>query len=128
MSRPINLLAPLCLLSVTLPAHAENWSDYRGPTGQGLYAGKGLPVEWSKTKNVAWNVLIPGKGWSSPIVWNGRVYLTSTIPVERGKDVLLEALCVAAADGKILWQTVVFRQDAKALEFTARTVTPALRP
>jgi outer membrane protein assembly factor BamB len=96
------------------PARAENWPEFRGPTGQGTYAGKNLPIEWSKTKNVAWKQAIPGKGWSSPIIQDGRVYLTTAAPIADSKDLSLRAECLNAADGKILWNIEVFRQDAKA--------------
>src|ERR1043165_8272650 len=93
----------------------ENWSEFRGPTGQGHYGGKNLPVEWSTTKNVVWKQPIPGKGWSSPIVLDGRIYLTTAVPIEGSKDLSLQAICLDAQKGKQLWQTEVFRQDgAKA--------------
>src|SRR5262245_49499225 len=103
-----------CLIAILVgpfPAHAENWPEFRGPTGQGHYAGKPLPLSWSTTENVAWKQAIPGKGWSSPIVWEGRIYLTSAVPIEDSKDQSLSALCLDAADGKILWQSELFRQD-----------------
>jgi outer membrane protein assembly factor BamB len=93
--------------------HAEDWTEYRGPTGQGLYAGKGLATEWSDTKNVAWKEAIPGKGWSSPIVFKGRVYLTSAVPPEKSKDQSLRAFCLDAESGKLVWQKEVFLQDGK---------------
>lgn len=114
MPRPFLLLSSLLGLASLNPAHAENWPEFRGPTGQGTYAGKNLPIEWSKTKNVAWKQAIPGKGWSSPIVQDGRVYLTTAAPIADSKDLSLRALCLNAADGKILWNIEVFRQDAKA--------------
>lgn len=108
------LLAAL-FISFGLTARAENWPEFRGPTGQGHSTGKKLPVEWSTTKNVVWKTPIPGAGWSSPIIWEGRVYLTSAIPIDDSKDLSLSALCLDAADGKILWQTEAIRQDgAKA--------------
>jgi outer membrane protein assembly factor BamB len=111
------LSAFLLLLSLTLPAAAENWPEFRGPTGQGHYAGKSLPLEWGPATNVVWKQAIPGKGWSSPIVQDGRVYLTAAVAVPGSKtgDLSLDALCVDAAKGTILWQTRVFLQDgAKA--------------
>jgi outer membrane protein assembly factor BamB len=106
------LFALLFSLALTLPASAENWPEFRGPTGQGIYAGKGLPLGWSPTKNVVWKSAIPGRGWSSPIVWEGRVYLTTAVPVE-DKAWTLEALCLDAATGKLLWRTEVFREDGE---------------
>ncbi len=124
----------IAAFSLTTAVRAEDWTEFRGPTGQGHYAGKKLPIEWSTTKNVAWNMKIPGHGWSSPIVLDGRVYLTTAVPSasavppidkgekEKGKakgkpkvDVSLKAVCLDAAKGTILWQTEVFKQDgAKA--------------
>jgi outer membrane protein assembly factor BamB len=98
----------------TLTATAENWPEFRGPDGQGHYAGKNLPLEWSTTKNVDWKQAIPGKGWSSPIVQDGFIYLTSAVPAKQGKDQSLQALCLEAATGKIRWQTEVFQQSAGA--------------
>lgn len=103
----------VCLLAVTA-ARAEDWPEFRGPTGQGHYTGKPLPMEWSPTKNIAWKQPIPGKGWSSPVVQAGRVYLTTAVPVD-GKDQSLRALCLDAGTGKIVWEKEIFRQDgAKA--------------
>ena len=105
----------LLLLIVTPSGFAEDWMEFRGPTGQGHYPGKGLPIEWSPTKNVAWKQAIPGKGWSSPIIHQGKIYLTSAEPQAGSKDQSLVALCLDAETGKILWKTEVFRQDgAKA--------------
>jgi outer membrane protein assembly factor BamB len=112
MPRPLLLPSLLLVLALLHPAHAENWPEFRGPTGQGTYAGKNLPIEWSKTKNVAWKQAIPGKGWSSPIVQDGRIYVTTAAPIDGSKDLSLRALCLDAADGKIIWNTEVFRQDA----------------
>jgi outer membrane protein assembly factor BamB len=104
------------LLLILAPAvRAEDWREYRGPTGQGLYAGKGLATEWSTTKNVVWKQPIPGHGWSSPVVQDGRIYLTTAVPIGAGKtpDQSLRALCLDAATGKPLWTTEVFLQDGK---------------
>lgn len=109
-----NRCALILTLGLTLAAGAEDWPDFRGPTGQGHYTGK-LPISWSTTKNVVWKEPIPGSGWSSPIVHAGRVYLTTSVPVKDSKDITLEALCLDASSGKQLWRTEVFRQDgAKA--------------
>jgi outer membrane protein assembly factor BamB len=105
----------LLFLAFTSPLRAEDWPEFRGPTGQGLYQGKNLPIEWSTTKNVAWKLPIPGKGWSSPIVLQGRVYLTSAEPILGSKNLSLIALCINAENADILWKTQVFIQDgAKA--------------
>src|SRR5512145_1739564 len=56
-----------------------NWAQWRGPDGQGISPEKGLPTEWSATKNVKWKTPIEGRGHSSPIVWGDRIFLTTAI-------------------------------------------------
>jgi hypothetical protein len=59
--------------------------QFRGPRGDGVAYGSNLPDAWSDTNNVVWSCPIPGKGWSSPIVWGERVFVTSAVgagPVE----------------------------------------------
>jgi outer membrane protein assembly factor BamB len=109
MKRLTLLLATFLLPTLT---RAEDWPEYRGPGGQGLYGGKGLPVEWGTSTNVAWKKAIAGKGWSSPIVQDGRVYLTTALP-GKGKDQSLRALALDAKTGDVRWDTEVFQQDGK---------------
>jgi len=87
-------------------AHAENWPRFRGPTGQGLSSKNDLPLHWSPTSNVVWKTAIPGIGWSSPIVWEDRIFLTST--TEDG--VSCRVFCLDRSSGKTLWNREVFRQ------------------
>ena len=60
---------------------AENWPQWRGPGGQGISSEKQLPTEWTPEKNVAWKVELP-HGYSSPIVWEDRIFLTSALEGE----------------------------------------------
>src|SRR4029453_15046768 len=62
---------------------AEDWPECRGPTGQGHSSERGVPFEWSESRNVVWKTRVPGLGWSSPVVAGGRVWLT-TATKERG--------------------------------------------
>lgn len=55
------------------------WPQFRGPMGSGLADESTLPERWSATENVAWSIEVPGRGWSSPIVWRDRVFVTSAI-------------------------------------------------
>jgi outer membrane protein assembly factor BamB len=99
------------LFSCLVPlAQADDWPEFRGPTGQGLVLKGKLPTIWSQHKNVAWKQEIPGKGWSSPVVVSGRVYLTTAAPGDGG-DQSLHALCLDADKGGILWDKEVFHQD-----------------
>lgn len=54
----------------------ENWAQFRGPNGMPVSSNPDLPTSWSTTQNVEWVVDVPGVGWSSPIVWDGVVYVT----------------------------------------------------
>jgi outer membrane protein assembly factor BamB len=93
---------------------AQDWPEFRGPTGQGTSTATGLPVEWSPSKNVAWKVPVPGHGWSSPVLQGGRIFLTSAVPIEGSKDLSLAAYCLDAKDGETRWRTDVSRQDGAA--------------
>ena len=68
-----------CCLScrVRRPLIAQEWPEFRGPGGQGHSSERGLPLEWGESKNVAWKTPVPGLGWSSPVVADGRVWLTT---------------------------------------------------
>jgi len=57
----------------------DEWPQFRGPGGNGVADDAELPERWSTTDNVAWKTEIPGRGWSSPILWHGRVFVTSAI-------------------------------------------------
>ena len=85
----------------------ENWPRFRGPTGQGVSAAKDLPLHWSGTENVAWKTEIPGDGWSSPIVFGDRIFMTST--TELGK--FCHVICVDRKSGQLLWDKQVFEQN-----------------
>jgi len=80
--------APAKRLSTTAPKQPAprrpttvdtNSPQFRGPRGDGVAYGTNLPVTWSTTSNVVWSCTIPGKGWSSPVVWGERVFVTSAV-------------------------------------------------
>jgi outer membrane protein assembly factor BamB len=95
-------------------ASAADWTDFRGPGGQGHAEVKGLPVEWSPTKNVAWKRAVPGLGWSSPVIANGQVIVTSAVPVGGdSKDLSLRALAYDAKTGEPTWDVELFLQKGE---------------
>ncbi len=112
MTRWLFAAGAALLLLTGRPARAEDWPQFRGPTGQGIVTDGPLPLTWGPMKNVTWKVPVPGKGWSSPVVCGGRVYLTTSVPVEggAGDDQSLDALCLDAGSGKVVWQKEVIRQ------------------
>src|SRR5262245_48378862 len=107
-----------CLLSRVI--RAEDWPEFRGPTGQGLSTATGLPTHWTSTENVVWRKAVPGKGWSSPIVLGKRLYLTAAEPVatdENGSQ-SLRAICIDVASGEIVWNVEVFSQSGQVAVHT----------
>src|SRR5687768_5237972 len=102
---------PLLLLALLA---AEDWSEFRGPTGQGLSSAKNVPTKWSATDNVAWKTDLPGLGWSSPVLVAGRIYLTTAV-AGADRKLSLRALCLDAASGKILWDEEVFNAKPGAM-------------
>jgi hypothetical protein len=95
---------------------AEDWPQFRGPTGQGISTEKNLPSEWGPEKNVVWKTAIPGLGWSSPILFKGKLYLTTAVPKsdDEKADQSLRVLCVDAKSGNIDWNEEVFVQDGES--------------
>jgi outer membrane protein assembly factor BamB len=82
------------------------WPEFRGPTGQGVSTATNLPVVWSSTTNVVWKQPVPGLGWSSPVLANDKVFLTTAI--ETNNAVSLRALCLEARSGRTVWNTEIF--------------------
>ncbi|MEY3457581.1 MAG: hypothetical protein RL215_738 [Planctomycetota bacterium] len=57
----------------------SNWPQFRGPGSRGVSASSAIPDTWSATENVAWKRDLPGRGWSSPVVWGKHVFLTTVV-------------------------------------------------
>jgi outer membrane protein assembly factor BamB len=99
-------------MSSVLAAPLE-WPEFRGPTGDGHVPspGKGkaigLPLHWSETNNVKWKTEIPYRGWSTPVVMGGQVWLTTA--TEDGHDFYV--ICVDASNGKVLHNKKLFHSD-----------------
>jgi outer membrane protein assembly factor BamB len=114
MVRDIRVVACLwtgCLLAMTAfsPAAAENWPRFRGPTGQGISTETNLPLTWSAAENVAWKRPIAGEGWSSPVVWDDRIFLTTA--TDEGKS--CHVLCLDRRTGEVMWDKEVFQQETR---------------
>jgi outer membrane protein assembly factor BamB len=105
------LTAPASLLFLARLAPAQDWPQFRGPTGQGISEERGLPLTWSETKNVRWKVSIPGRGWSSPVIQGDRIWLTTA--TEEGRS--LRAIAVDVKTGAIQQNVEVFRLKSPKL-------------
>jgi outer membrane protein assembly factor BamB len=100
------------------PVRGADWPQFRGPGGDGHAAAGKLPTTWNETTNVAWKTAIPGKGWSSPVLHRGRLYLTTAVPLDPGSasagELSLRAVCIDAANGNLIWTNKVFTQGTGA--------------
>ena len=106
-----SLLLSVLALSAPVPAGAvkSGWVEFRGPDGSGHYTGPALPTAWGPDTNVSWKADIPGKGWSSPILVDGKLILTTAVSVPGGAHEL-RAVAVSADTGKVAWDVKVFDQ------------------
>ncbi len=98
------LIAFTCVQAET--SFAENWPCFRGPSQQGISNETDVPLEWSETSNIVWKTPIAGEGWSSPIVYGDRVFLTAATE----QAVSFRLICLDRYNGKILWDKEVLRQ------------------
>jgi outer membrane protein assembly factor BamB len=98
-----------CMLLVASPAAADdtNWPQFRGPRGDGTSTSAGLPFRWGEQQNVRWKTAIHGRAWSSPVVWQQQVWLTTA--TENGRE--LFAVCVDAATGRIIQDLKLFEVE-----------------
>lgn len=114
------LFVGMLLVVAAFHLNAENWPRFRGPTGQGISAEKNLPVSWSADSKVVWKTAVPGEGWSSPIVWGDKIFVTSA--TDKGKN--CRVLAIDKATGKVVWDKEVFQQEPTRKENKNSYATP----
>ncbi|MCA9448615.1 MAG: PQQ-binding-like beta-propeller repeat protein [Candidatus Omnitrophica bacterium] len=108
--RSLLIMAPLFL---TIPAFC-NWPDFRGPNHNGYVdpnpdgSPLGLPMKWSESENVVWKTPIPLKGWSTPVIWGDKIWLTTA--TEDGHE--MYAICVDKNTGEILHNRKLYYNEA----------------
>ncbi|HVM47886.1 MAG TPA: PQQ-binding-like beta-propeller repeat protein [Candidatus Acidoferrum sp.] len=126
MFKTIALLS--CLVAGPgLLASEATWPQFRGPEGRGISTNTGVPADWSATENVLWKTNLPGRGWSSPIVWGDRVFVTTAVnsgpsePPRKGLYIGGERpdaprpehewklLCLDLSSGKVRWEHLLHR-------------------
>jgi len=114
-NKKIQVLPLFCLLSLLFfnlitfaQEDTKSWMDYRGPQKNGHSNAVNIPTVWNDSTNVAWKRPIPGKGWSSPVVLNNKIWLTTAL--SEGKE--LRILEVDASSGKILNNIKLFEVDS----------------
>lgn len=126
MASPLTVVVLLFCLHGMLSAQTqEHWPQFRGPDARGVASGPNLPDRWSATENIAWKTDVPGRGWSSPIVWGDRVFLTTAVnsgemeapkkglyfggnrPEPRDVQLDYRVLCLDLLSGQKLWERSV---------------------
>lgn len=149
----ISFLLTITLINSAAAKVSTNWPQWRGPNG-GVSVEKGLPDEWSNTKNVKWKTPISGRGHSSPIVWGKKIFLTTALdgaaipdrkpgvthkmadgsdfvhPDAVGADLMhtFKVICVDQPTGKILWERTAYEgpvHDSRHKKASFASSTPA---
>ena len=126
MCRNLRVAASIALFLNFSAFGQANWPQFRGPRA-GVVEDKVLPDTWSTTEHVAWSVEIPGRGWSSPIIWGDRVFVTTAVAegdAEMPKKGLYlggnrdtpsdkmhrwKVCCIDWNSGKVLWEAVAHK-------------------
>src|SRR5579862_1859533 len=126
-------IAAILVFPVTVAMGAEpNWPAFRGGSAGGVAKDKALPDTWAADKNILWQVDIPGRGWSSPIVWGDRIFVTTVETegklAEAKKGLYINDLqgkpqpgehrwmvyCLDWKTGKTLWKREAFKGEPEA--------------
>jgi outer membrane protein assembly factor BamB len=122
--------AVLAVLGAAGGVWGDEWPQFRGPGGTGVAAGPQFPLEWGADKSVAWKANLPGYGWSSPVVWGDKVFVTTAVTDGQSKPTgsnnwkaggfgrprapsavyRWKVFCLRAADGKVLWKQTAAEQ------------------
>lgn len=104
---------PSCLLPLLLSvavhttiqaADDQQWTQFRGPRGDGVSLSTGLPLKWSEESGVKWKTPIHGRAWSSPVIWDNQVWLTTA--TEDGRE--LSVVAVDRETGKVVRDIKLF--------------------
>ncbi|MDB5387930.1 MAG: Pyrrolo-quinoline quinone, partial [Planctomycetaceae bacterium] len=106
------IVSALLLLGICSAASAddENWNQFRGPRGDGTSKSTKLPVKFGEgSPEIVWKTPIPGRAWSSPVVWGKQIWFTKCPEVHNlapgqtklDEPLKLSAVCVDLDSGKV---------------------------
>ena len=112
--RPIQSFA-LTFLFLTHLALADNWPQWRGPTGNSVSAERGLPVVWNAERGIIWKTELPEWGTSTPCIWGDAIFVTAD---QEGKLLLIK---LNKQDGKKLWTKEIGAGEAKRMPLRAKS-------
>ena len=106
----VRIFLILIFLKFSFYLYSEDWSQFRGPSGQGLVInGNDLPTKWSRNDGVKWQLEIEGQAWSSPICVNGEVFLSNAI-LNNGR-LKLGLISIDFKSGEIKWSKNLFSYE-----------------
>jgi len=108
MKIPIQNHAICLLLFIATAASAQNWTQFRGTSLNGLAPDQNPPLQWTPDSNLVWKTNIPGAGWSSPVVFGQQIWLTTS--TNEGSE--LFAVCIDKSNGEIVHNILLFRPDS----------------
>lgn len=137
----------LIVMLAAITARADDWPQFRGPRSDGVVGAAGVPYEWDSETNIRWKVPIPGEGWSAPIVWGNRLFLTTAVPEQppqgaspqsvrpepyRGGGGRLRSdltsavfswqlLCLDTETGEVLWHRVARKGNPRTPRHSSNT-------
>ena len=94
----------LSILAPVLAPAGETWPQFRGPSGDGHSDATGLALKWSETENIVWKTPIHDRGWSSPVIWQDQIWMTTA--TADGHEMF--AVCIDRDTGKIVHDIEVF--------------------
>jgi outer membrane protein assembly factor BamB len=103
----------ILFVAITSIVARGDWPEFRGPFGNGHVSADaatepiGLPTAWSESENVRWKTAIPYRGWSTPVVMDGQVWLTTA--TEDGQEYY--AICIDAESGDVVHNKKLFHCD-----------------
>ncbi len=103
------MLASLFCMVIGSTAIAQNWTGFRGPNGQGVSQESIAPTQWSDSINIAWKTEINFEGWSSPIVFGDRVFISGTT----NEGISCHVVAFDRLTGALLWDKKVFDQETR---------------
>lgn len=118
--RPTNLYFALLAACLAVPVQANDWTEFRGTGGQGHSAAKHPALKWSESENISWKTDLPGVGWSSPVIADAAVYVTTAIAEKATTEesaptaLSLRTIKLDAMSGKIIWNKEVLQIDNAA--------------
>ena len=98
------ILLSISLASCIVIEANEQWSQFRGHYGNGIIKSTSAPINWSDNTNIDWKTPIHDRGWSSPVIWNDQIWMTTA--TKKGNK--MYAICVNKLSGKIEHDIHVF--------------------